>query len=175
MIFKLFKHKKILSERLTIAPITIKDAAFVLQLFNTKGWLKYIGDRNIHSIIEAENFIINAITNDNAVIWTITVKEKPRQLVGVITLIKRDYLNFPDIGYALLPNAMGFGYAHEATQAVINDIKTNSLFEQLNAITLIENAPSINLLKKLNFNFEKEILENNESLSIYELTLYDVL
>jgi RimJ/RimL family protein N-acetyltransferase len=91
--------------------------------------------------------------------------------LGIITLIKRDYLNFPDIGYALLPNAMGFGYAYEATQVVINDIKTNSLFESLNAITLIENASSINLLEKLNFNFEKEIFENNESLSIYSLSL----
>ena len=171
MIPKLFKDKNILSERLIISPIAIKDAAFVQQLFNTKGWLKYIGDRNIHSIKEAENFIHNAMANTNAVILTITIKEKPTQLAGIITLIKRDYLNFPDIGYALLPKAMGFGYAHEATLAVINDIKTNSLIEQLNAITLIENAPSINLLKKLNFNFEKEIFENNETLCIYSLPL----
>jgi RimJ/RimL family protein N-acetyltransferase len=171
MIFKLFKDKNILSERLMIAPITINEAAFVLQLFNTKGWLKYIGDRNIHSIKEAENFIHNAMANANAVIWTITVKENPTQLAGIITLIKRDYLNFPDIGYALLPKAMGFGYAHEATLAVINDIKTNSLIESLHAITLIENTPSINLLKKLNFIFEKEIFENNETLSIYKLNL----
>ena len=171
MIFKQLKEKHLSSERLLLEPITIKDAVFVQQLLNTKGWLEYIGDRNIHSKVDAENFIIKAIANAHAVIWTIASIEKPTQPIGIITLIKRDYLNFPDIGYALLPNVMNLGYAQEATESVINEIKSNSLFEFLNAITLKENLPSIKLLMKLNFNFEKEIFENNESLCIYSLSL----
>jgi hypothetical protein len=66
-----FKDKRILSTRLIISPINTNDATFVIQLFNTSGWLKYIGDRNIRSIAVAEHFILNANTNSNAAIWTI--------------------------------------------------------------------------------------------------------
>ena len=65
------KHKSWQSERLKICPITISDVVFVIELFNTDGWLKYIGDRNIQQIADAENFIQNTIQNENAALWTI--------------------------------------------------------------------------------------------------------
>lgn len=38
------------TKRLLIRPIEISDAELMLQLLNTEGWLKYIGDRNVYSI-----------------------------------------------------------------------------------------------------------------------------
>jgi ribosomal-protein-alanine N-acetyltransferase len=69
------KETCISSERLVISPIGIKDASFVLELFNTSGWLKYIGDRNIHTVLDAEKFIEKAVDNANACIWTIKLKD----------------------------------------------------------------------------------------------------
>ena len=45
------------TERLIISKINIKDAPFFLELMNTPHWLKYIGDRNIKSIEDAEEAI----------------------------------------------------------------------------------------------------------------------
>ncbi len=43
--------------------------------------------------------------------------------VGVCGLFKRDYLDAPDLGYALLTHAQGHGYALEAAQAVVGHAK----------------------------------------------------
>jgi RimJ/RimL family protein N-acetyltransferase len=163
------KNNTFFSSRLLLSPLQVCDAEFVLELFNTKDWLKFIGDRNIHTILDAENFIRGAIENKNAMIWTIKLKENTSNSIGVITLIKRDYLTFPDIGYALLPLAMKYGFAYEATQKVIYEIHTQNNFELLNAITLPSNLASIKLLKKLGFKFSKEFFNQNETLDLYEL------
>lgn len=165
------KETCISSERLVISPIGIKDASFVVELFNTSGWLKYIGDRNIHTVIDAEKFIGKAIDNANASIWTICLKESTVLPIGIITLIKREYLHYPDIGYALLPQWMHFGYALEASLAVIKEIKKLQSFEKLHAITLKENQQSVKLLQKMNFNFENDFVENDELLQLFTIKL----
>jgi|JI9StandDraft_2_1071091.scaffolds.fasta_scaffold393882_1 ribosomal-protein-alanine N-acetyltransferase len=165
------KETCISSERLAISPIGIKDASFVLELFNTSGWLKYIGDRNIHTVVDAEKFIENAVDNANACIWTIRLKDNTALPIGIITLIKRDYLLYPDLGYALLPDWMNFGFALEATYAMMQEIQTFHHFESLHAITLKENEQSIKLLHKLDFNFEKDLVENAELLQLFTFKL----
>jgi len=145
----------------------IKDASFVLELFNTSGWLKYIGDRNIHILLDAEKFIEKANTNANACIWIICLKDNPILPVGIVTLIKRELLLYPDIGYALLPEWMNFGLALEATSAVMKEIMSLLHFESIHAITLKENEQSVKLLHKLNFNFEKDFVENAELLQLF--------
>lgn len=165
------KETCISSERLVISPIGIKDASFVLELFNTSGWLKYIGDRNIHTVLDAEKFIGKAIDNANACIWTICLKENTSLPIGIITLIKRDYLIYPDLGYALLPDWMNFGFALEASYAMMQEIKKFHHFENLHAITLKENKQSLKLLHKLNFSFEKEYTEHAELLQLFTFKL----
>jgi RimJ/RimL family protein N-acetyltransferase len=165
---KEIKHFTLDSERLKICPIELKDADFILKLFNTEGWLQFIGDRNIRTVHDAENFIKNALVNDHAALWIVNLLQLKKS-IGLITLIKREYLNYPDVGYALMPNEMGRGYSTEATQAVINKIKFGNYLEKLNAITLRNNSASINLLKRLSFKFDKEIEANEETLHLYQL------
>jgi hypothetical protein len=37
------------TERLSITSLSTTDAKFISELVNTEGWLKFIGDRKIHS------------------------------------------------------------------------------------------------------------------------------
>ncbi len=72
----------------------------MLELLNTDDWIKYIGNRNIRSETEALEYIknvnqINEKTSGN--IWTVKLKEI-NTAIGIITFIKRDYLDFNDIG-----------------------------------------------------------------------------
>jgi len=83
-----------------------------------------------------------------------------------MTLIKRDFLIYPDIGYALLPNYMHKGYAKEAIFTILQELKYANYFEKINAITLLENEKSVSLLMKLNFKFENEILDHSELLHL---------
>ena len=159
------------SARFHMVPIKKEHADLVLNLFNTKGWLEFIGDRNIHSLKDAEVFIQNAENNPNACLWIISLNDNLAKHIGLVTLIKRDYLNYPDIGYALMPNFMGKGIAFEAVKSILNAIIETNEFNQLFAITLPQNFSSLKLLDRLQFKFEKEIIDKNEMLHLYKLDI----
>ena len=46
------------TERLILKPTQPEDASFLLALLNSPKWLEHIGDRNVHSIAEAEQYIV---------------------------------------------------------------------------------------------------------------------
>ena len=47
----------LMTDRLFIRPLTITDDNFILELVNTEGWLKFIGNRNVTSPLEAGAYI----------------------------------------------------------------------------------------------------------------------
>ncbi len=154
------------TERLLLRHITTADNRFVLELVNTQGWLSFIGDRNIHSLAEATSYIEKIMNNAAIIYWTVLEKTSI-QPIGIISFIKRTYLDYPDIGFAFLPNFIGKGYAYEATSKVILQIQEENTFETLLATTIPYNYASIKLLQKLGFDFDKEILQE-EILHIYK-------
>lgn len=42
------------TERLLLKPTDLEDAEFILQLLNSESFIKYIGDRNVRTIEDAE-------------------------------------------------------------------------------------------------------------------------
>ena len=46
-------QEQILTSRLQLNLLTADDHAFMMSLVNTKGWIEFIGDRNVHSKEEA--------------------------------------------------------------------------------------------------------------------------
>ena len=54
------------TERLMLKPTSIDDAAFVLAVMNTPKWIKNIGDRKVHSVEDAEQYICLLYTSDAA-------------------------------------------------------------------------------------------------------------
>lgn len=47
------------TKRLTLRKFTIDDAAFMLEMLNTPTLLRFIGDRNVKTLEEAENYLLN--------------------------------------------------------------------------------------------------------------------
>ena len=45
------------TNRLILRATTVNDASFIVELLNTPKWLKYIGDRNVHTIEDAVQYI----------------------------------------------------------------------------------------------------------------------
>jgi len=80
------------------------------------------------------------------------------ELIGNCGLVRREGLDGPDLGYALLPMHTGEGFAHEAAQAVIADAATRLRLGRLQAIVNPDNVASIGLLQKLGFEFDKMIV-----------------
>ena len=88
--------------RLFLRALTPKDDAFILSLLNSPKWIQFIGDRNCHSLEDAGIYIQKILNTSTMQYWVLENKESGNPL-GVITLIKREYLEHHDIGFALLP------------------------------------------------------------------------
>jgi ribosomal-protein-alanine N-acetyltransferase len=96
----------LLTKRLNISPLDSVHSAFIFELVNSPGWKEFIGERNVNSIQDAEIYIINILANDNIKYHVISIKSKDIP-IGIVTFIKRDYLDHHDIGFAFLPQYSG--------------------------------------------------------------------
>lgn len=146
------------TERLSLREFNTTDAAFIIQLLNSEGWLKFIGDRHIKTLEQAENYLTNGPMKSysvNGFGLSMVELKNTHTPIGMCGLIKRDNLPDIDIGFAFLEEFMGNGYAFEIAQATINFAKENLHKETILAITIPTNVRSINLLKKIGMKFEK--------------------
>ncbi len=152
------------TERLSLSGLALHDAAFIFELVNSSGWIQFIGDRNVGTAKQAENYILRIIDNQKIIYRTVRLKTDSTA-IGVITLMKRDYLDDHDIGFAFLPQYAKKGYAYEAVKAVL-DLALKH-YPVLLATTISENKNSIALLSKLGLQYERTIKIENEKLLIY--------
>ncbi len=154
------------TDRLLIEPLTIEDADFIFELVNTEDWLKFIGDRNIKSKANAFTYIQKILRNKDIFYWIVKLKGD-EDSVGIITFIKREYLDYHDIGFALLPKFFKKGYAHEATINILKYVVQEYKLSNILAISSPENVSSLKLLNKIGLRFQKEIEIEHKSLHIY--------
>ena len=154
------------TNRLILNKLTVHDAAFIFELVNTPGWIKFIGDRNVKTTEDAFNYIQKIISNAGINYWVVKLEDK-QIAVGIITFIKRDYLEYHDIGFAFLPAYAKQGYAFEAALAVLTNLVKDKEHSTILATTIKENEASIQLLKKLGFTYRNEIKNGNDLLHVY--------
>jgi ribosomal-protein-alanine N-acetyltransferase len=157
---------EITTQRLCLDALTTNDYEFIRELVNTEGWLRFIGDRNVHTDEDAIGYINKINSADNLTYWVVRLKETNTP-IGIITFIKRNYLEHFDIGFAFLPKYNGKGYAFEAAREVLSILSSKPEYPVILATTLPANASSINLLIKLGLGFDKEIEVGNERLALY--------
>ncbi len=154
------------TDRLLLNILTPEDHAFIISLVNSKGWLEFIGERNVHSKEEALAYINKILNTENLYYWVIRTRDGNIP-VGIISFLKREYLEQFDIGFALLPEFAGNGYAYEAAKEILSVVSINKEYDPILATTKPENARSINLLLKLGFYFKEEIEIGSEKLHVY--------
>jgi RimJ/RimL family protein N-acetyltransferase len=158
------------TSRLSMHDLAISDHDFIFELLNTEGWIKFIGNRNIHTKEDAVNYINKIVSNSNYSYLVVRLLDSGTP-IGIITLIKRDYLQHHDIGFAFLPSYAGMGYAYEAAAALMKKIVAEGKHSHILATTIPENTSSINLVKKLGLQFKEQITEGNEVLYVYSLSI----
>ena len=152
------------TERLKLSELNITHTEFMFELLNSPKWVRFIGDRNIKTKEDAAAYINKIRLNPQADYWVVTSKEDGTAL-GVVTFIKRDYLDDFDIGFAFLERYEKKGYAYEASKCLLDEVRPNH--ENIVATVLKDNNNSIHLLQKLGLYFDKEITVNNEVLHLY--------
>ncbi len=162
------------TKRLRIRHFDTGDAAFILKLLNEPSWLRYIGDKGVRTLESAERYLRNGPIEMYARLgfglYLVELRDTGEP-IGMCGLIKRDALDDVDLGFALLSEFRGRGYAREAASAVAAyGIETLGL-PRIAAITSPDNESSIKLLGKLGFRFERLIRmrPDAEELKLYQL------
>ena len=143
--------------RLTIRPFVLADAPVILRLLNEPTFIANIADRGVRSVADAEGYLrdgpIASQARHGHALWHVRLRASNTP-IGMAGLLKRDTLECPDLGYALLPEHVGQGLAREATEAVMAYAQSALCFTRIAAIVNPDNARSIRLLEHLGFAFE---------------------
>ena len=140
------------TERLLIDEAIIQDAPFIYELLNSPTWIEFIGDRGITNIKNAERYIKTSLIDNykkNGYGLFKVVLKSTHAPIGLCGFLKRDYLDNIDIGYALLPEFEGKGYAYEAAKHLLANARASRKDQKILAITSQENKRSQRLLDRL--------------------------
>ncbi len=141
------------TSRLQLRQFVLEDAAFILALLNTPGWLKYIGDRSVHTELDATRYLAERLIpsyREHGFGFYCVVQKTDQTPIGMCGFAKRPYLDEPDLGFALLPAYSGQGFAVEAAEACLLYGKQLGL-KEVTAFTLPTNIRSIKLLERVGF------------------------
>lgn len=143
------------TERLRLEEGSLNDQVFIFNLLNSPNWIQFIGDRGIKSLTDAENYINNTLIKSYKEVgfglYKVILKQD-NSPIGLCGLLQRDYLDHPDIGYAILPKYEGKGYTSEAAKAMLDYGKNRLGFKTILAITNSKNSASQHLLHKIGLN-----------------------
>lgn len=153
------------TERLLIRPVSVDDADIIFQLYNMPNFIKFIGNKNINSLSDAENYIrskflpqIEKLGFGNYIL----VLKEGDQKIGSVGIFQREGLDVADIGFSVLEKYEGKGLMFEAAQKVRSMVMENFGLNKISAITSKDNFSSQKLIERLGLKFQKYVTLPNE-------------
>jgi RimJ/RimL family protein N-acetyltransferase len=148
------------TKRLILREVSADDAEFMLDLLNQPSFIKYIGDRNVHTVDESKEFIetryVKSYRDNGFGLYAVELKDLGT-VIGICGFVKRDTLPEPDIGFAFLPQFCGQGFAVEAAEGSMKYGEETLGFTKVLAITTQDNESSGKLLLKTGFKFVESV------------------
>ena len=145
------------TQRLTLRRLDFSDAPFILELVNDADWLRHIGDKNVHDLDGARRYLAEGplamYAQRGHGLWLAALRDGTP--LGLCGLLKRDSLEHVDLGYALLPQYRGHGYAREAAAACLAYGFEVLRLPRIVAITSQDNDASGRVLESIGLRFER--------------------
>lgn len=154
------------TERLRIRKMTLDDAEFVYRLTNDPTFLAGIGDRGVRSIDDARRWLREGhwIRQEKPGHGQFVVELRASgEPIGICGLLYRPPLDVTDIGFALLAEHHGRGYAIEAARAVLDYGYRELGLDRIHGLVSHDNPPSVRVLEKLGLRFERRVRMDPEA------------
>lgn len=161
------------TERLILKPAAVQDADFFLELYNMPSFIKYIGDRNLRTKEDAENYITNRFLPQIEKLgfgnYVVILKEDNTK-IGAVGIFEREGLDVLDIGFSFFEKYEGKGFAYESAHKLKEVAAKEFGVNKISAITTKDNFSSQKLIEKLGLKFQKMVTipNDNEELTYYE-------
>jgi [ribosomal protein S5]-alanine N-acetyltransferase len=148
------------TERLALTQLSDRDADFIVGLLNEPSFLRYIGDRGVRSAEDARRYIregpVAGYERYGYGLLRVALRGDGTP-IGMCGVLKRDTLPDPDLGFSFLPAWWSQGYALEAATAVMRHARNVLRLGRILAITTHDNNPSMRLLGRLGFRFDRMV------------------
>ena len=148
------------TDRLMLKPAEVQDADFFLELYNMPSFIQYIGDRNLRTKEDAENYIksrfIPQIEKLGFGNYVVILKEDHTK-IGAVGIFEREGLDVLDIGFSFLEKYEGKGYAYESANKLKEVAATDFGVHKISAITTKDNFSSQKLIERLGLKFQKMV------------------
>ncbi len=160
------------TDRLHLRYFTFEDTPFLIELLNEQSYIRNIGDKKVRAPDDAKNYLMTgpmeSYKNNGFGLFCVELKDT-RTAIGTCGLLKRDFLEFVDIGYAFLSKFRSKGYAYEATAGLLDYSKKAFDLSKVAAIVNSDNDSSIRLLEKLGFCYKERITppETQKEVKLY--------
>ena len=140
------------TDRLLLRWFCDGDAPRVLALLNDPAWIRFIGDRGVRTLDAARAYIASRLVAHywyrGHGFWAVE-RRADGEFVGLCGLFQRDSLPQVDVGYALLPEHRGHGYAREAATACLHYGADVLGLRRILAITSLDNDVSAHVLRQI--------------------------
>ncbi len=161
------------TRRTAIRRLLPEDAAFMLELLNDPSFIRNIGDRGVRDLEGARGYIMrSAVASHGKYGYGLDLVQlkATAEPAGICGLVRRDYLDDPDIGFAFLPRFTGLGYAVESATAVIEHARKVLKLPRVLAIVSPDNVRSIRVIEKIGLRYERMITPPGDSQAIQLFT-----
>lgn len=162
------------TERLELRWLTPDDAAMMLAIWNDPAFLRYVGDRGVRTVEQAREALtaglLQLYVDYGYGPFRLALRDDGND-VGICGLFRRDGLDEPDIGFAILRDYRGQGYGFEAATAVLDHARDALQLSGVTAIVSPQNGPSIGMLQKLNMRYERtmRLPGDDHDVSLYRI------
>ena len=170
------RNRVLETRRLLLRRVTLDDADLMLSIWNDPAFVQFVGDRGVRTIEQAKT----ALSEGVLLLFErygygpfCVVRKADGTRMGICGLFRREVLDDPDIGFALLPEYCGDGFAFEAARAVVAHARDDLGIGTLTAIVSPDNVASVGLIGKLGFSFDRGITMPGEEqeISLYSMQL----
>ncbi len=164
------------TDRLLLTRLSYDHCEFVFELVNEPSFKRFIGDKEVHSLEDARRYLadgpIGLYERFGYGMFLVTVKDSASH-AGICGLLQREGFDDPDLGFAFLKRFMRQGYAIESARAVLQHATEDLGLTRVIAMADPENEPSVHLLRKLGFSYERKVRmpEDDHDINLYGLAL----
>ncbi|MEZ6196553.1 MAG: GNAT family N-acetyltransferase [Planctomycetota bacterium] len=146
------------SERLRLDPIREEDAPLVLRVLDDAEFRRFVADRGVRTEEDARRYLregpLAIAAREGFGLWRVSHRDDGRG-IGVASILRRDEYEHPDLGYAIVAEERGRGFATEAGAAAMRIARERLGLGPLLAIVQVDNLASVRVVEKLGFRLER--------------------
>lgn len=157
--------------RLIMRKFQIEDAQSVLDFSTDVEVTKYTGDAGMIATLEQAQKLIQEQWykqyEEIGYARLALIEKKSQRIIGFSGFKYLEEYQLPEMGYRMLPQYWGKGYATESVKALMDHGRDFHRFKKVMAITDLRNKPSENVLIKTGFEIIKQEVVYGELSNIY--------